>query len=66
MSRREDDEPVKRAWDLKVNGIRGKGRPKIKWKDMVKKGSSKVDLKEEDAQNRKKWKEGMSSWCESQ
>ena len=30
-----DEEPGKRAWDLKVDGIRGKGRPKITWKDMV-------------------------------
>ena len=64
--RREDDEPVKRAWDLEVDSIRGKGRPKITWKDMVKKESSKVGLNEEDARDRKKWKEGVSSWRESQ
>ena len=56
---------MKRAWDLVVHGIRGKGRPKIAWKDMVKKESSKVGLNKEDAQNKKKWKEGVSSWCKS-
>ena len=64
--RRKIDEPVKRAWDLDVDGIRGKGRTEITWKGIVKKESSKVGLKEgEDAQNRKKWKEGVSSWCKS-
>ena len=47
--RKEDNEPVKRAWDLEVDDIRGKGRPKIAWKDMVTKESCKVGLNEEDA-----------------
>ena len=38
---------------------------RITWKDMVKKESSKVGLNEEDAKDRKKWKEGLSSWPES-
>ena len=36
MLRRKDDKPVKRAWGLEVDGIRGKRRRKITWKDMVK------------------------------
>ena len=47
------------------NYIKGKERPKITWKDIMKKESSKVGLNK-DARNRKKWKEGVSSWCESQ
>ena len=27
----ENDEMVERAWDLEMDGIRGKGRPKISW-----------------------------------
>ena len=64
--RREEDEPVKKAWDLHVDGIRTKGRPKVSWKDMVKKECRRVGLKEEDAQDRKKCGEGVSSWRESQ
>ena len=52
--RRDDDEPIKSAWDLEVDGIRGKGRPKNTWKYIVRKESSTLGLKEEDAQNRKK------------
>ena len=40
MLSRGDDEPVKRAWDLKVNGIREKGRPRISRTNVVKKESS--------------------------
>ena len=40
MLRREDNEPVKRVLDLKVDGMRGKGRLKITWKDMVMKESN--------------------------
>ena len=60
--RREDDEPLKRAWDLEVDGTRGKGGPKISWKDVVEKESSNVGLNEEDAQDMVKWREGVSSW----
>ena len=42
-----------------------KRKTKDYMEDMVKKESSKVGLKE-NAQNRKKWKEGDSPWCENQ
>ena len=63
--RREDDEPVKRVWYLEVDGVRENGRPKISCKDMVKKESSEVGLIK-DTQDKKKWREGVSSWRESQ
>ena len=40
--RRDKDEPVKRAWNLEIAGEREKGRPKMTWKDMVKKESRKI------------------------
>lgn len=50
LLRGEDDEPVQRAWGLEVDGIRGKGRPKTSWKDMVKRERErKIGLNEEDA-----------------
>lgn len=58
--RREDDESMKRAWDLEVDGLRGKGRPKISCKDMVQKESSKIVLNEDDAWDGKKWRGGVS------
>ena len=33
--RREDDEHVKKVWDLEVNVRQYRGRQKTKWKDMV-------------------------------
>ena len=39
---KENDGHVKRAWDLKEDGKRCKGRPKFSRKEMVKKESSTV------------------------
>ena len=43
-----------------MDGIRGKGRPKISWEAMVKKESNKFGLNREE--DKKKWREGVSSW----
>ena len=53
-------------WDPEVDGIREKRRQKIPLKDMVKKESSKVGINEKNALDKKKWREGVSSWHKSQ
>ena len=35
--RREDDNPIKMAWQLDEDVVRGRGRPKMTWKDNIKK-----------------------------
>ena len=62
--RRDKDEPVKRVWNLEIAGKRERGRPKMTWKDMVKKESRKIGLDERDAQDRKKWRTGIATWKE--
>ena len=62
--RRDKDEPVKRVWNLEIAGKRERGRPKMTWKDMVKKESRKIGLDERDAQDRKKWRAGIATWKE--
>ena len=62
--RRDTDEPVKRAWSLEFAGKREWGRPKMTWKDMVKRESRKIGLDERDAQDRKKWRAGIATWKE--
>ena len=34
--RREDDDPIKIVWRLDEDAVRGRGRPKITWKDNMK------------------------------
>ena len=62
--RRDKDEPVKRVWNLEIAGKRERGRPKMTWKDMVKKESRKIGMDERDAQDRKKWRTGIATWKE--
>lgn len=59
--REEDDEPVKRVWDLEVDDIRGEGRPKISWKEMMKKESSTVGPQRKHARDKKRRREGVPS-----
>ena len=62
--KRDKDEPVKRAWSLEISGKIERGRPKMTWKDMVKRESGKIGLVERDAQDRKKWRAGIVTWKE--
>ena len=55
---------VKRVWNLEINGKREMGRPKMTWKDIVKKESRKIGLDERDAQDRKKWRASIATWKE--
>ena len=54
--RREDEDPIKMAWELDENDARGRGRPKMTWKDNVKREARKCGLREEDVQDRVKWR----------
>ena len=54
--RRGDDNPIKMAWQLDEDVVRGRGRPKMMWKDNIKKEARKCGLKEEDAKDRARWR----------
>ena len=45
-------------------GKRGRGRPKLSWKELVMKASQKLGLGVEDAEDRRKWRAGVMSWKE--
>ena len=55
MLRREGDEPVKMALEMKVEGHRGRGRSRQRWMDCVRTDMELKGLKEEDAENRNLW-----------
>ena len=54
--RREDDDPIKIAWRLEEDVVRGRGRPKMAWKDNMKREAKRCGLKEEDAPDHTKWR----------
>jgi len=47
---------IKMAWQLDEDVVRGRGRPKMTWKDNIKKEARKCGLKEEDAKDRARWR----------
>ena len=62
--RREDDNMLKKAMMMEVNGQRKRGRPKMTWKRQVEKSVKKVGLKIEEAADRTRWREGVRAIAE--
>ena len=50
--RRDDDNILKKAMMMEVNGKRKRGRPKMLWRKLVKESVKKVGFKNEEAANR--------------
>ena len=62
--RRDDDSVLRVALDLEVSGKRKRGRPKKTWKKQVEKKTEKIDLKNEVAPRRGKWRDGVPALAE--
>ena len=56
MLRKSEDEVVRQAWEVPVKGERSRGRQPRRWSDGFRKRLEELSLKEEDAQDRKKWR----------
>ena len=54
--RRDENAGIKRAWQYKVEGKVGKGRPKLTWDEVVQSDLKKFRLNGKDALNRDVWK----------
>ena len=50
--RRDENDILRKALDLKVEGQRKRGRPKVLWEKQVEKEMRRVGLRREDAVNR--------------
>ena len=62
--KRDDDNILKKAMMLEVNGHQKRGRPKITWRRQVEENVKKVGLKIEEAADRTKWREGVRAIAE--
>ena len=62
--RMNDDNILKKAMMMEVNGKRKRGRPKLTWMRQVKESVKKVGLKIEEAADRTRWKEGETAISE--
>ena len=57
--RREDDNILKKALMMEVNGQRKRGRPKMTSKKQVEESVKRVGLKIEEVADRTRWREGV-------
>ena len=62
--RRDDDNILKRAMMMEVNGQQKRGRLKMTWKRQVEESVKKVGLKIEEAGNQTRWREGVRAIAE--
>ena len=56
--RRDDDNILKKAMMMEVNGKRKRGPPKMTWRKQVEESVKKVGLKIEEAADRTRWRKG--------
>ena len=62
--RRYEDNTLKKAMILEVNGKRKRGRPKMAWRRQVEESMKEVGLKIEEAADRTRWREGVRAIAE--
>ena len=56
VKRRDETENIRAVVDMKMEGKRPRGRPKLRWKDTVKRDMKAWSIKEEWATDREKWR----------
>jgi len=54
--RKEDDDWVKKCMEYEVEGARPRGRPKLTWREVVKKDCQARKLNKKDAMDCSKWR----------
>ncbi|GKD31875.1 hypothetical protein Tco_1242653 [Tanacetum coccineum] len=61
VRRRPQSSPVRRVETLVVDGLRRRGRPKLRWEDRVKHDMKELLLSEDMTSDRKEWRAKISS-----
>ena len=56
VTRRDEEDPIRRVKDMPVRGRRNVGRQRVRWMDVVKRDMSELELREEDAWDRNRWR----------
>ena len=59
LLRKNEEEVVRQAWEVPIKGKRSKGRQLKRWKDGLRERLEELGLKEQDAQDRQKWRRGI-------
>ena len=56
VCRRKESDDIKKVTNVKVNGKRGRGRPKHRWKDTIKADMKMWKLETKDTDDRERWR----------
>lgn len=54
---------IRRALEIEVEGVVGRGRPRLGWKEQVEKDRRKVGLHTVEADDRGRWRLCLSQFC---
>ena len=55
MQRRDKNEATRKILRMAVDGKRNRGRPKLRWRDLVKEDMARNQMTTEMAEDRKRW-----------
>lgn len=58
--RKDEDSTTSQVWMNEPDGQRPRGRPKSRWKDRIKQDFRRLEIREEDAQDRVKWRQAVN------
>ena len=56
VKRRDETENIRAVVEMKMEGKRSRGRPKLRWKDTVRRDMKEWSIREEWATDRERWK----------
>ena len=59
LLRKNEEEVVRQAWEEPIKGKRSRGRQLKRWKDKLRERLEELGLKEQDAQDKQKWRRGI-------
>ena len=57
--KRNKEVGIRRALEFEVEGVAGKGRPRLGWREQVEKDRVKAGLRDVEASNRCEWRSGV-------
>ena len=55
VQRRDKDDPTRKILQMTVDGKRNRGRPKLRWRDLVKDDMARNQMMTEMAEDRRRW-----------
>jgi hypothetical protein len=57
--RRDEGVGIRRALEFEVEGVTGRGRPRLGWKEQMEKDRVKAGLRDVEASDRCEWRRGV-------